>query len=156
MVFKDGIEGETPKPKKYKKHDHHHHKEKKIKRESGFNEDLDESLMMASSIKREDLDSNPAGVSEASKAALKKLLDLLLQQLQKKDTDGHFARPADPALFPGIDVPLKCHSDFLFSRTGTGTRRPGPDEKLTVNSPNTPFYPGPNLGLNKELFGWLD
>lgn len=103
MVFKDTVDGEAPKPKKYKKHDQPH-KEKKIKRESAFNDDLDESPMVVSPIKREDHDSNPAGVSEVSKQALKKLLDLILTQLQKKDTDGHFARPADPALFPGRET----------------------------------------------------
>ena len=109
MVFKEAMEGgETPKPKKYKKHDHkdHHHKEKKLKRESAFSglddpDRMDDSMTMVSSIKREDLESNPSGVSEASKQALKKLLEQLMHLLQKKDPDNHFARPADPALFPG-------------------------------------------------------
>ena len=35
-------------------------------------------------------------------------------------------------------------------------RRPGPEEKLTVNKPNTQYYPGPILGQARELFDKLD
>ena len=34
-------------------------------------------------------------------------------------------------------------------------RRPGPEEKLVVNKPNTRYCPGPNLGQARELFSWL-
>ena len=30
--------------------------------------------------------------------------------------------------------------------------RPGPEEKLVVNKPNTLYYPGPNLSQARELF----
>jgi hypothetical protein len=99
MVFKDGSEGPPQKHKKHKKHEHQP-KEKKVKKDLAFAEEMDESLM-AGPIQRKDDFSIPAGVNETSKHALKKLLDLLLHQLQNRDNASHFAQPVNAADAPG-------------------------------------------------------
>ena len=47
--------------------------------------------------------------------------------------------------------------DYLeLERIPDPARRPGPDEKLIVNEHNTPYYPDPNLGQAREIYGRLD
>ena len=101
-VFKLGPDGQPLKYKRHKKHEHHHHqhKEKKVRKVPNENDDLDNSLMIVP-IKREDHGSAPAGVSDTSKQALKKLLDHFLHHLQRRDSSGHFAHPVNPADAPG-------------------------------------------------------
>jgi len=119
-AFRLGPDGQPMKYKEHKKHhEHHHHqhgsKEKKVRKVLNENEDLDNSMMMADvPIKREDNVSAPAGVSEMSKQALKKLLDHFLHLLQKRDNEGHFAQPVNPANAPGNSLALNRYQ-FSFS-----------------------------------------
>ena len=55
---------------------------------------------------------------------------------------------------------VNCASPYLvpveLEQVPDPARRPGPEEKLTVNKPNTRYYLGSNLGKTRELFVRLD
>ena len=47
--------------------------------------------------------------------------------------------------------------DYLeLERVPDPARRPGPDEKLAENEPKFLYYPGPNLGQARKIYGRLD
>ena len=46
----------------------------------------------------------------------------------------------------------QTNARLKLERVPDPARSPEPEEKLTVNKPNTLYYPGPNLGRARELF----
>jgi hypothetical protein len=88
--------------KKHRHHRHHHRHHKDKSKKDAAVADVAVQQQQVLSIKRENTEgSNPAGVSEASKAALKKLLDHCLHHLQRKDANNHFAFPVKTSDAPG-------------------------------------------------------
>jgi len=115
LVLKVGSKGHEKHKKKKKKKDkkkerdkergkhHHHHKEKRL--DSGTN-----NPEIKSEVKIEEPD------EDSPKKALTRLLEQMLNHLQKKDTHGFFVNPVNDQIAPGYSSIISQPMDFSSMR----------------------------------------
>lgn len=89
---------------KERKHHHHHHKEKRLNPGASDQE-------VKSEVKIEEVD------EESPKKALTRLLEQMLNHLQKKDTHGFFANPVNDQIAPGYSSIISQPMDFSSMRS---------------------------------------
>jgi len=116
LVLKVGSKGHEKHKKKKKKkdkkkerdkdrkHHHHHHKEKKL------DSDATNDPEIKTEVKIEDPD------EESPKKALTRLLEQMLNHLQKKDTQGFFVNPVNDQIAPGYSSIISHPMDFSSMR----------------------------------------
>jgi len=120
MVLKVGSKGHEKHKKKKKKkdkkkerdkdrkHHHHHHKEKRVNVAAGSSTDQE----VKTEIKMEqEID------VESPKKALTRLLEQMLNHLQKKDTHGFFTNPVNDQIAPGYSSIISQPMEFSTMRT---------------------------------------
>ena len=96
---------------KDRKHHHHHHKEKRLTSSgSGSNGTGNDQESRPEVVKIEEMD------EESPKKALTRLLEQMLNHLQKKDTHGFFANPVNDQIAPGYSSIISQPMDFSSIR----------------------------------------
>merc|ERR1739844_503155 len=96
---------ERDKDRKHHHHHHHHHREKKL------DSDATNDPEIKTEVKIEDPD------EESPKKALTRLLEQMLNHLQKKDTHGFFTNPVNDQIAPGYSSIISQPMEFSTMRT---------------------------------------